>query len=140
MSSVKPEPYSPDYKGYLTYPADPKINGKLLDDKKETRYIVTIKNKSAKCTALTTQLSEIIKSLGGSVERVALNSTAGKKQIFGIPASIRKIIRRGELYSIRIRVTGKTVQDVIAKLDSIKKNMVEWGIKPTECIWDRELS
>ena len=136
--AIKPEQYSPDYKGYLTYPADPKINGKLLDDRKEKMYIIRIKNKSVQNRAVTPELEKIIKKLGGTVESTTIYATAGKKRIFGIPASIRKILKRGQLHSIRIRVTGKTVQDVIAKLEDIKKNMVEWGIKPTECIWDRE--
>ena len=136
--ATKPEQYSPDYKGYLTYPAHPKINGILLEETNRTIYKITLNNQAIESRALTKELNGLIIRDNGTVETKQVIKTFGKSRIFDIPVSIRKILKRKVLNSIRIRVTGKTIQEVIKNLDEIKKNMVKWGIEPTECIWDRE--
>lgn len=136
--AVKPEKYSPDYKGYLTYPAHEKINGVLLEENRRRIHTIKLNNQCVDTHALTPELKKLLLDNRGKVETKEYVTTQGKTKIFDIPVSIRKILKRSKLDSIRIRVTGKTIQEVIKKLDDIKHNMVKWGIEPTECIWDRE--
>lgn len=135
---VKPEQYSPDYKGYLTYPSHEKINAVLLKESKDKRYFISFGGRSANNNAVTEELKQLILKSGGKVDYIEKLKTTGKTNLFNISVSIRKILKRSQLDSIRIRVTGKTIQEVIKKLEDIKNNMSKWGVKPTECIWDRE--
>ncbi len=136
--AVKPESYSPDYKGYLTYPAHEKINGILLKEDRKVIYVISINNQVVENSAITPELKKIILASKGKIGTRDVIRTTGRTKIFDISVSIRKILKRHVLDSIRIRVTGKTIQEVIKKLEAIKSSMVKWGIAPTECIWDRE--
>lgn len=137
MAQIKPEKYTPLLKGYLTYPPDSKISALLLEERFEKRFIVTFGKDTVDEHRVTKDLAKLIETIGGNVKPVKVLRTEGKKKLFDIPVEIRKIMKKDKIDGIRIRVTGESVLELVKKIETIKENFSQYGLKPKECLWDR---
>lgn len=137
MVKINPEKYTPQLKGYLTYTPKPEIEALLLDELYEKRYVVSFGDEVIEEHRVLKPLADLIKSNGGNVKTIKFRKTTGKKKLFDIPVEIRKLMKGSRLMGIRIRVTGDTVLELVKKLEVIKTNFAEYGVKPKECLWDR---
>ncbi len=140
MTRIKSDRYSMKYKGYLTYPPDVKLNGILLESYFEHKYNISYDgddNNSILAPYIKKDLAELIENDGGIVDKIRVERTKGRKKLFDIPVEIRKIKNKGVVEGIRIRLTSDSKEDIIKTIEYIKEKMSEYGIKPKECVWQK---
>lgn len=135
MAIIKPERYTEDLKAYLTYPPDKKITPRLLEETYEKWWKVSFQNTSVIGERLPAALMNELKAMGAKVERERKLRLKGKKELFGVSVEIRKIIDHGALKAIRVRVTGKNIDELNRNKNTIIAGLASYGVVYTECIW-----
>lgn len=136
--NIPSEKYTPDFKGYLTYPANPRMKKLLLEEHFKKISFISIGTSECQNVRVKPKLASIIEKIGGKVEIKNMKVFEGKNQLFGIDVLIRKISEENELKALLIRVTGKNLPEIFEKMNKIKTQFTEYGITHTECIWGGE--
>ena len=137
MVAINPERYTKMMKGYITYPNTPDICRVLLEEVTKGSKTVEINGKFIHQDKIDLRLIDAIKSIGGKVHKATNVITIGRKNVFGIDVEVRKLTNKNKLESIRIRITGNTVKELLKNMDTIKEGMAKWGVEPKECLWTR---
>lgn len=138
MTRIKSDRYLSKFKGYLTYPPDKIISGALLDYYYEYKFSIQFEESGILAQYIKKDLINMIEKDGGKVEKVGMLRSRGKSKLFDIPVEIRKIKKKNNFEGIRIRLTGDTKDEISQKIDIIKERLSEYGIKPKECIFEKD--
>lgn len=136
--------FTTDYKGYITYPPTEGVKEILLNKYNYPRYRISIGGDVLdNITSLPAQIrDDIIKRADGTVEKTFEQKYTGKKKVFGLPVEIRQIVKSRRLDSIRVRVSGKSHDELLNNLQTVidgVKRAAGHEIPPHVCKWDREV-
>ncbi|MDD4804730.1 MAG: hypothetical protein PHN69_06225 [Candidatus Pacebacteria bacterium] len=123
-----------DVKAYLTYPLDRVTSRILLTERWVNAYRITFNGLTvdSKLSFSQTLLHDLAKK-GASIEYKEVLQYSSKNNIGDIKVQTKVI----EKDKVRVRITGKDVEDVFLKISSIKKYMAKFGYEPKQCVWDR---
>jgi len=140
MAIVRPEPYTEDLKAYLTYPPTIDVTPLLLQEKMDIIYQIEINGVIAIGDRLPSPLAKELMAMGIKVKKTTRTVLKGREAVFGIPVQVRKIIHRKkdgkhELEAIRVRVTGKNIDELNKNKNQIISGFARYNVLYTECIW-----
>lgn len=139
MAQIKSERYTPLMKAYLTYQYNGALDGVLLDERMDTRYVVRIGTNEISEQRVTKSLWKEIEKKGGTVKRIKKPKFSGKKEVFGVETEIRPYHNGSSIEAIRIRFTGESIDELMSKKDKIVRGLEKYGLKYTLCYWERTL-
>lgn len=136
--------FTDDWKGYITYPPTDDIKEILLNKYNYPRYRITIgEDVIDNISSVPAQIREdIISRADGMVEKTFEPKYVGKTKLFGFPVEIRQFVRSRKLHSIRVRVSGKSHDELLNNIRTVidgVKRAAEYNIPPPVCKWDRQV-
>lgn len=137
MSQIKSEQYTPSLKAYLTYDRTPEIGQALLTEKKRNRVVIVIDGHEFKEKNIIKSFSDSIIKTGGQVTKSYEYTHEGRKNVFGIPVTIRIFSTPKKSEQIRVRVTAENALDLFKNIEVIRNGLSKWGVVPTLCVWEK---
>lgn len=137
--------FTDDWKGYITYPPTDEIKEILLRKYNYPRYRITIGDDVLdNISSVPIQIREdIINHTDGTVEKTFEPRYVGKTKLFGFPVEIRQFIKSYKLHSIRVRVSGKSHDELLNNartvIDGVKR-AAGYDLPPPVCLYDRQVN
>lgn len=140
--AIKLEQFSQKYQGFLEYPSD-KVNDRkmsaiLFDTYLETKYIIKYGDEEILTRNISKELATVLESDGMEIEKIQIKRLRGKKKLFKLPVRITKDMDKDNVECTKIKIIGNNFDSVAKKIELIKQNLSEYGIKPNECIRERK--
>lgn len=140
--AIKLDQFSQKYQGFLEYPAnkvtDKKMNIILLDTYFETKYRVKYGDEEILTRNISKELANLLESDGMKIEKIQIKRSRGKKKLFKLPVKITRDMNKDNVECIKIKIIGNNFDSISKKIELIKQNLSEYGIKPSECIRERK--
>lgn len=134
MSVIKADRYEIPFKKYLTFPADEKILGLLLEEHYDKKYQIKFGEDSVECGDIPKGVADLVESYDCIVEKLNILKYRGRSKLFGkIPVETKNF---GD--EIEVRITDTTKESLDNTVKYIEQEFLKYGVKPKICSWDRE--
>lgn len=121
-------------KGYLTYDSENKsVRAVFFHETTNTRIKITLNGKTIEHVNLPEEIIKEIDNIGGTIVPEHTPTIRPRNTVFGIPV---EIVHQKRLHRVRIRFTGATHEEIIAKITKIQTELMKFGVKYMTCNWD----